>query len=105
MKQHHFFKTSFSFKCPTSKYDIDIVQTFVTKHLNSHLAIHETSCNANPLGFEIRNSHHGWKSFKVYHQRWKGPKEKDHFFDHLVECLYSLNLEFVAPNVSHMYKK
>jgi hypothetical protein len=29
MKQHHFFKASLSFEYPTSKDDIDIVQTFL----------------------------------------------------------------------------
>jgi hypothetical protein len=24
-------------------------------------------------------------------------------FDHLVDCLFSLGLEFVAPSVSHIY--
>jgi hypothetical protein len=27
------------------------------------------------------------------------------FFDHLVDCLCSLGLEFVAPSVSHIYAR
>jgi hypothetical protein len=35
----------------------------------------------------------------------KGFKGKDRFFGHLVDCLYSLDLEFLAISVGHMFKK
>jgi hypothetical protein len=35
----------------------------------------------------------------------KGFKGKDRFFGHLVDYLYSLDLEFLAISVGHMFKK
>jgi hypothetical protein len=48
---------------------------------------------------------HTWNKefWKLHNSFQKGCNENDYFFDHLVDCLCSLGLEFVAPNVSHIY--
>ncbi len=43
--------------------------------------------------------HNKFEGYEIHFLGLKG-----HVFSHLVNCLYSLELEFVAPNVGHMCK-